>query len=254
MRNNNNMKDSKLNLLNHDIIALIPAHNEEDNIEELVKKMKGQNIYPVVVVDHSTDRTVEIALKSGAEVIRNEMDKGKGYAIRTGLEHIIRNFNYKCVVLIDGDMQYQPEETKKLTEPILEGRKKVVKGTRNFRKIPFRHALGNNLWRLIYNISYPGVEIKDPCCGFMALSKEVVEKIRLNKIYGGYIVDSSILIEISKNGFNEFIEEVHVTVKYKNKSSIGRGIRMVSGVSLFILFSGIKRNFSGIKRKLKIDN
>jgi len=244
MTNINNVNNVNISNPSHDVIALIPAYNEEENIEEVVRKTIKQEMFPLVVDDGSTDRTAELASKSGAKVIKNDLGKGKAYAMRKGLEYIKNKSNfsdYKCVVIIDADLQYRPEEAKKLINPILKG-KKIVKGSRNFHKIPFRHMLGNMVWRKFYNI-FSEVEIKDPCCGFIALSKEVVEKINLKKLSGGYIGDSSLLFEITNNGFNKekYIEQPTVSVKYKNISPIGRGIRMVLGVLLFILMSGLKR-------------
>jgi glycosyltransferase involved in cell wall biosynthesis len=249
MSNINNMSNSKSNLLSHDIIALIPAYNEGKTIETVIKRIIKQNIFPLVIDDGSKDRTYEIALKAGARVIKNRENKGKGAAIRNGLKYIIKSFDYKCVVLIDADMQYKPEEAKELIKPILKKEYKVVKGTRHFEKIPFRHRIGNEVWYRLYNIFSEGIKIRDPCCGFIALSKEVIEKIDLNKIGDGYIADTSLLFQITKNGYNsdKHIKQVYVTVQYKNISPVYRGVKMVAGISLFILISGIKR-------KLNIEN
>jgi len=244
MNNNNNMRDN-LNTSRCETIALIPAYNEEGTIETVIKKIMEQKIFPLVVDDGSTDRTVEMAEKTGVKVLKNKINRGKGETIRKGLKYIIENFDYyKCVVFIDADMQYKPEEAKNLIKPILDKKAKVVKGTRDLSKIPFRHRLGNKVWRFTYN-RFCGGKIEDPCCGFIALSKEVVERIKLDKIYGGYIVDSSLLIEITKNGYNKRkdIKEIPVSVEYKNVSPIGRGIRMVVGVSVFHFMSGLKRKF-----------
>ena len=248
MNNINRMNKNDLNLSRHDAIALIPAYNEEKNIEEVVRKTKEQNMFPLVVDDFSTDKTGELALKSGAKVIKNDFGKGKAYAMKKGLDYIRNNFsNYKCVVLIDADMQYQPEEANNLIKPITEENYKVGKGTRDFSKIPFRHRLGNIVWSWFFN-HLSEIKIKDPCCGFIALSKEVVENINLDRIWGGYIGDSSLIFEITKNGYsNNNIKEVLVSVEYKSISPIFRGIRMVGGVSWFILTSGLKR-------RLKIEN
>jgi len=230
--------------IHSEVIALIPAYNEEGTIGTVVKKIIKQKIFPLVVDDGSTDKTVEIALKVGAHVIRNKMNEGKGEAIKGGLKYIRNNFDdYKCVVLVDADMQYKPEEAKKLIEPILEGKFKVVKGSREFKKIPFRHRIGNYVWRGLYNSFSEGIVINDPCCGFIALSKEVVEKIDPNKIGSGYTADTSLLFQVTKNGYNsaKYIKQVEVSVKYKFISPVGRGVQMVAKVSWFILISGIKR-------------
>ena len=214
--------------------ALIPAYNEEKTIEKVVKKVKKMNLTPIVVDDFSSDNTYELAKRSGAIVLKHEKNKGKGEAIKTGFEFLKKN-DFDHVVLIDADMQYSPEEAIKLLTPLKEGKADFVVGYRNWKTIPFRHKLGNFVWRNSFNILF-GTKFKDTNCGFMALNKKAVKKIK--NIGGGYIIENKLFVEVLKNKLK--IEQVPVSVNYKNKSGILRGVRVVLGVLVFILREGLK--------------
>ena len=214
--------------------ALIPAYNEEKTIEKVVKKVKKMNLTPIVVDDFSSDNTYELAKRAGAIVLKHEKNKGKGEAIKTGFEFLKKN-DFDHVVLIDADMQYSPEEAIKLLTPLKEGKADFVVGYRNWKNIPFRHKLGNFVWRNSFNILF-GTKFKDTNCGFMALNKKAVKKIK--NIGGGYIIENQLFVEALKNKLK--IEQVPVSVNYKNKSGILRGVRVVLGVLFFILREGLK--------------
>lgn len=218
------------------VIALIPAYNEEKNIAKVVELCKRVNTTPVVIDDGSKDNTAKLAQEHGAIVIRHHRNRGKGYAVRTGFDYVLKLKNTRCVVVIDADMQYDPLEIPKVSKPILDNKADVVMGERNWRKIPFRHALGNFIWRKTFNFIF-GTNLKDVSCGFQAFNLKAV-KVLKNKIYGGYIVETSLLVNSIKNSLR--IVNVPVNVWYKKKSSIPRGIRMVLGVWFYMVKEGIK--------------
>lgn len=105
------------------VSVVIPAHNEEDTIGEVVSESsRGLSIIDMpgqVVVSASgcTDRTVEVARSAGATVV--ESDLGKGSAILEG----VRASDGDVICLIDGDLRYygDPPLVPLLVEPILNG-------------------------------------------------------------------------------------------------------------------------------------
>ena len=123
--------------------AIIPAYNEEKNIKEIVTRLKAVNITPLVVDDKSEDKTVEIAEKVGVKVLKHEVNKGKGEAIKTGVSYLLENTDFKYLILIDADMQYVPEEATNLLKPLQKGEADIVTGYRDWSTVPFRHVWGN---------------------------------------------------------------------------------------------------------------
>ena len=86
-------------------IALIPAFNEEKNIKDVIARSRP--FFPEILVsdDGSTDDTVALAEKSGAVVVMHTVNLGKGAAIKTGMEYILKNRpSVKYIVIIDADL------------------------------------------------------------------------------------------------------------------------------------------------------
>jgi glycosyltransferase involved in cell wall biosynthesis len=218
------------------IFGLVPAYNEERNIAEVVRRIKKLGIEPVVVDDASKDRTYELARKTGITVLRHKRNRGKADAIKTGLDYIGRK-SYDYVVLIDSDLQYAPEEAPKLLEPLKKGQADFVAGYRTWSKVPhMRHRLGNFVWRTAFNMMF-GTNFRDTNCGFVAMNRSAAETIS-KKLYGGYILENSMFIEAIKSGLR--IRQIPVSVYYRHRSAVGRGVRVVAGVLLFILRAGLK--------------
>jgi len=218
--------------------AIVPAYNEEKNIYEVVKRLRKVGFKAIVVDDGSRDKTYELAKSSGAIVLRHEINKGKGEALRTALNYV-RLKKIKRFVVVDADLQYLPEEAMKILEPIVKGEADFVMGFRNWKEVPFRHRLGNFVWRWFFNLLY-GTSLKDTNCGYMAFGERAIAKIE--NIHGGYIIENSILSDVIRNSLK--IKQVPVKVFYHRKSGIKRGIRVVLGILIFIIKEGIKYRLS----------
>ena len=217
-------------------IALIPAYNEEKTIGEVVERLEKVGIASLVVDDGSKDKTSSLAEKAGVIVIKHKKNSGKGESIKTGFDFILKNLKeVEYVLLIDADLQCLPEEANKVLEPLVNKRADFVMGFRNWKSVPFRHRLGNSVWRFFFNFLF-STKLKDTNCGYMALTKEAIEQIKY--IRGGYIIENHILSHIIKNGLR--IEQVPVNIIYRNKSKAKRGVRMVLGVLWFIIKEGAK--------------
>ncbi len=226
-------------------IALIPAYNEESTIKEVIKYLRILNLDSIVVNDGSTDRTSEIAKKLGSLVIDHNENKGKGEALKTGFEYILKNLpDLEGIIIVDADLQYSVKESVKLLKPIEEKEADFVMGYRNWRTVPFRNRLGNFVWRATFNLLFR-TKLKDTNCGFMALSRRAVSK--MGRAYGGYIIENMMLIDALKHDLR--MKQVPVSVNYKRKGgrrSIVKGIRIVVGCLIFIMIEGLKYRLSKI--------
>lgn len=217
-------------------VALVPALNEENTIQEVITRLKKVNLNSIVVDDGSKDKTSEIAKKTGALVIRHSKNKGKGEALKTGFEYILKNrSDVNNVVIVDSDLQYHPEESIKLLKPLENKKADFVMGYRNWNTVPFRHRLGNFIWKTSFNFFF-GKKMKDTNCGFMALSRKAIKKMK--RAYGGYIIENMMLVDAIKNDLR--IKQVPVTVEYKLKRGFSKGTRIVLGCLIFIIREGVK--------------
>jgi len=223
-------------------IALIPAHNEEKTIQKVIKHLKSLNLNSIVIDDGSIDNTSKLAKKSGALVIRHDENKGKGEALKTGFNYILKNLpEVNNVIILDADMQYSPKDSIKILDPLIKGKADLVMGYRDWSTVPLRHNFGNFVWRSIFNLLFE-TKLKDTNCGFMGLSRRALKKMK--KAYGGYIIENMMLIDALKNKLK--IKQVLVSVTYKRKRDVFSGLRMGLGVLVFIIREGIKYRFSKI--------
>ena len=109
-----------------DISIIIPAHNEEEGIADIINGIKRLNEgYEIIVVDDgSTDNTYKLATDTGVKVIRHPYNKGYGAALKTD----IRNAEADIVLFMDADGQHKPGDIEKLIQYI--GEYDMVVGAR----------------------------------------------------------------------------------------------------------------------------
>ncbi len=125
---------------NHKFMAIIPAHNEEAVIKNLIESLKNQN-YPkdlldvYVIADNCTDRTAEIANDAGAIVYtRNHIEgKTKGHALQWFLsKKIEENADYDAFCVFDADNIVDKEFIKNMNKKLCQG-EDVVQGYRDIK-------------------------------------------------------------------------------------------------------------------------
>jgi glycosyltransferase involved in cell wall biosynthesis len=128
---------------------LMPVYNEEVRLPEAVKQALTVE-YPcevevVVVDDGSRDGTAEILARvddARVTVVTHPRNLGKGAAIRTAADHATG----KYMVILDADLEYDPQDIPRLLDPVLDGRAQVVYGNRTFgshSSFSFWYVLGN---------------------------------------------------------------------------------------------------------------
>jgi glycosyltransferase involved in cell wall biosynthesis len=96
--------------------AVIPAYDAERDLGDVVREAIA--LWPIhraviVVDDGSRDGTSELARSAGAIVLRHPGNRGKGAALRTGMEHALRS-GFDVAVTIDADGQHPPSEALRL--------------------------------------------------------------------------------------------------------------------------------------------
>jgi glycosyltransferase involved in cell wall biosynthesis len=96
-----------------ELAALIPALDCEATIQAVVQETRRFVPRVWVVDDGSSDRTADAAKAAGAEVLRQPSNRGKGAALRAGMQALLRD-GVTHVVTLDGDGQHLPEDIPRL--------------------------------------------------------------------------------------------------------------------------------------------
>lgn len=120
----------------HTLAVIVPIYNEQATVAELLRRLEQQSVVSQIIIvnDGSTDNTREElttweASRSAANpvvIIHHETNRGKGRAIRTGLEHVTCSH----VLIQDADLEYDPDDIAKLWQVVQADQADVVYGSR----------------------------------------------------------------------------------------------------------------------------
>ncbi len=165
-----------------DVSIVIPAYNESERLGTPLKTIlefvsnKGMNAEVVVVDDGSSDDTAKVAERAFASmpnvqsnVIRYEKNRGKGFAVKTGLLAAKAD----VALFSDADLSTPIEEMSKLVDPILRGEYDVTFGSRALDRSligtrqPWRREQGGRVMNFIIR-TMSGLPFTDTQCGFKA--------------------------------------------------------------------------------------
>lgn len=195
--------------MNSELLIVIPAYNEQDNIENVVEYIIGN--YPqydyVVVNDGSKDRTAEICREKGYELLDLPVNLGLAGAFQAGLKYAyIKGYLY--AIQFDADGQHRPEFIQAMLNRIKEGYDIVI-GSRflNIRKDKSARMIGSRMITVAIKIT-TGIRVSDPTSGMRMFSREMIKEFAQNLNYGPEPDTVSYLL---KNGAR--ISEVQVKME-----------------------------------------
>jgi glycosyltransferase involved in cell wall biosynthesis len=97
----------------HPLLVIVPALNEQESIEHVVREIRNQQLDVLVVDDGSTDNTAECAETAGATVLRLPVNLGVGGALRAGFRFAV-DHHYAAVVQVDADGQHPAHQIRDL--------------------------------------------------------------------------------------------------------------------------------------------
>ena len=160
----------------NNVYIVVPAYNEAPVIGYVLDEIKKAGYQNIIVVDDgSKDDTFIKAQEKGAIALRHFLNRGKGAAIKTGLE-AAKILQAGSVVTFDGDGQHDPQDIGKALE--LLHKFDVVLGKRDFseKHIPFYKKVGNFFGNIITWLVY-GLRVSDSQSGMRAYSKKAIQAI-----------------------------------------------------------------------------
>jgi glycosyltransferase involved in cell wall biosynthesis len=180
------------------IAALIAAYNEERHVARVVDGTARHTDAVFVVDDGSTDETARRAAGAGATVIRHERNRGKGTAIRTGLASVLQG-PYSHVLLLDADLQHDPDEIPALVNRAEHGVGDFVLGEREFSRaaMPAARFYSNVIGSRILS-ALVGARVQDSQSGFRLIRAEWLRRVPLTAT--GYEIETEMIIKLVRAG------------------------------------------------------
>jgi hypothetical protein len=158
--------------------VIVPALNEEQGLPVVLEKIFCviDGDYEVIVVDDgSTDHTPEVASKFPCRIVRHEMNRGKGQALKTG----IANARGENIIWLDSDDTYPADKIPDIARALSHDVDLVYASRMAGRdKIPAFNRVGNAIFRLLIRGIY-GFEPYDPCTGLCGVKKRHLKAMSL---------------------------------------------------------------------------
>lgn len=208
------------------VLVIMPAYNEADNIEKVLKEIKKDINYADILVinDCSSDNTEEIVRKNNVKCITNVFNMKYAMAIQTGLKYAKDN-DYDYVIQMDADGQHIAKEAEKLYHEMKKSNSDIVIGSRYLKDTgypcPFFRRIGTKMFEFLVRI-FCHQKIADPLSGFQCLNKRVIAKYSKIGEYPEY-PDANLVIDMLLQGYK--ITEVPVKMRLRES-----GVSMHSGI------------------------
>lgn len=202
-------------------VALIPAFNEAETIQDVVCGVRVSVGHVVVVDDGSTDATAALAVRAGAELVGRAGERGKGHAVRTGLAALAgRDFTH--VLILDADMQHLPSEAPLFLDAAARTGADVVLGVRRFDReaMPASRYHANRIGSRALS-AFVGVTLPDTQCGFRLFKMEALRPLHFHS--RGYEIETEMLVKLSRRAAH--IVTVPITAVYGRQQSKLRPVR-----------------------------
>jgi len=233
------------------ICVVVPAHNEETQIQNVIQTMPDYVDAIVVVDDASPDRTVavvedEMQRVEKLHLIKHATNQGVGGAIASGYIWA-RDNEMDVTAVMAGDGQMAPEDLEKIIDPVVNGEVDYSKGNRLFfgdawKMIPHYRYLGNSFLSLLTKISSGYWHIADSQSGFTAISLIALKRIDPDAIYKNYGMPNDLLIKLNQHDFS--VCDVNIKPVYNVGERSGIRLNKVIPRISWLLFKGFwKRLF-----------
>jgi len=253
-------------LINGKVVAVVmPAYNAAKTLEKTVRELPEIVDLKILVDDHSSDETVDVASRLGLRVFVHEKNYGYGRNQQTCYREAL-TAGADIVVMVHPDYQYTPLLVSAMAGMIAYGVYDVVLGSRILGGgalkggMPVYKYIANRFLTAAQNL-FTGAKLSEYHTGFRAFSREVLLSLPLLENSDDFVFDNQVLAQCICFGYR--IGEVSCPTKYfKEASSInfvrsvkyGLGV-LVTTLQCFLQRSGIVhfRLFSPKSRKLLQD-
>lgn len=198
-------------------IVIIPMYNPDDKSKLVIDGIIESGFTKIVVVNDGSDAEHQAPFlyaksKSECTVLVHEVNKGKGRALKTAFEYVLKNEpDAKAVVTVDGDNQHKANDVLKCVSLWSENSDSIILGCRNFSKedIPLRSRFGNKMTSFVFRF-FCGLKISDTQTGLRVIPTKYLEL--MNEVEGDrYEYETNMLLTMKKKKIS-YLEQTIETV------------------------------------------
>jgi len=205
-------------------VIVLPSLNPNEKFDRVIDGLREAGFQRIVVVDDGSDeqhREHFDRAESFPEctVIRHEVNKGKGRALKDGFIEVLRSFpDAEGVITIDGDGQHLTKDIIACGNRMLEEKDKVILGCRNFDLpgVPSRSVAGNKTTSGLFRLY--GITLSDTQTGLRAIPMRYVS--RFTGIEGErFEYETNMLLKMKRRGIGFLEQEIETVYEDENAGS-----------------------------------
>lgn len=226
-------------------LIIIPAYNEEANIERTIAAIQqnAKGFDYVIVNDCSTDSTRNICEKNGYNVVNLPINLGIGGAVQTGYRYAYEN-DYDVAVQVDGDGQHDPEFLDIMAEYLMKHQLDMVIGSRFIEKKGFQSSLSRRMGIRFFTWLIKlmtGKTITDPTSGLRMVGRKAMDLF--SKDYPRDYPEPESVVAVLRR--NMKVEEIPVVMKERiggvSSISMKKSVYYMIKVPIAILIERIRK-------------
>jgi glycosyltransferase involved in cell wall biosynthesis len=215
------------------IIALIPAYNAEPFVGDVIREARTH--VPVLAVnDGSRDGTLAVLQTSGARVVDQQPNQGKGVALKRGFQEALTD-GAEAVITLDADGQHDPKEIPKFVEKFRATKADLIIGERDFSQMPLVRKVSNTVGRSAFSWAI-GRKIRDNQSGYRLLSRRLMQAV-LESGESGFEFEMDMIVIAVKRGWP--VDGVPIRTIYGDEVSNIKPLQHV--VHFFRMVRGTRR-------------
>ena len=138
------------------MIVVIPSYKPTEQLLATVSMLRENTDYPIVIVDDGSGEQYRTffdeAEAQGCIVLRHDVNRGKGAALKTAFAWMRENRPGEPVICTDDDGQFRIEDIMKVAEAVVPDSREMVLGMRRFEgKVPVKSRVGNSITRFVFH-------------------------------------------------------------------------------------------------------
>lgn len=244
---------------------IIPAYQPDNRVLQLIKEIKENSNYGIILVDDGSGSKCrpifESAAKAGCTILVHQVNQGKGAALKTAFQYLLENSCMEGFICADCDGQHTWADITKLADTIPSHPSSIVLGCRKFiGKVPVKSMLGNKITRAVFSF-ITGNKISDTQTGLRGFTAKMLPwlvQLKGNR----YEYEMNQLLEAKKAGYDFYCIPIETIYENNNSGSHFHPIRdsirvylpiikfSLSSITCGILDFGLLFVFKGITDNL----
>lgn len=198
---------------------MVPLYNEAEVIEPVIRELTEHFVNVLCIDDGSTDDCANLAQSAGARVLRHPINLGQGAALQTGFDYVVSHPSATHAITFDADGQHRVSDALEMLELARRKRISVIFGSRflDKRTKPGLKKRAVLKVAVLMTRAITGLRLTDAHNGLRVLSRETLEKIRLEQNGMSHATEIVHQIAVAKLAWKEYPVEVLYTEYSKRK-------------------------------------